>query len=216
MDLFERLADEAVAEVESICGRLVALPEPARIEALNRIRMALHQISPFKAEPVDCVLWVPSEHVQANTWNPNHVANPEMRLLQHSIEADGYTQPIVTHADGERYEIVDGFHRSRVGKEAKRVRERTLGYLPVTTIQSSRTDLKDRMAATIRHNRARGVHGIMPMVDLVAAMIRQGCTDSEICKELGMEPDEVLRFKQGAGLPELFKHQEYSRAWENE
>ena len=176
--------------------------------------MALHQVSPFKAEPVDCVLWVPSDQVLANEYNPNSVSPPKMRLLQRSIEADGYTQPIVVYDEGDHKTVVDGFHRSRVGKEAPRVRERIRGYLPVAVVNQNRTDLRDRMAATIRHNRARGVHGVTPMVDVVAELIRQGWSDSDICKELGMDPDEVLRFKQNAGLPELFKDHEYSRSWE--
>lgn len=215
MDLFAGLADDLVARAKVLFSELDSLPLEAKVDAINRIRKALHEHSPFAAEPVDCVLWVPADQVWANAYNPNHVANPEMRLLQLSIEADGYTQPIVTDNEGDdRYEIVDGFHRNRVGKENPKVRQRVKGYLPVTVINRDRTDPKDRMAATIRHNRARGVHGIMPMMDVVATLIRQGWTDSDICKELGMEPDEVLRFKQGTGLPELFKCQEYSRSWE--
>ena len=214
MDLFDLMAQEIETQMQDVCTRLAQIPEEKRIEVLNRIRQALHEVSPFKAEPVDCVLWVPSDQVQANSYNPNAVAPPEMRLLQHSIEADGYTQPIVTNPQNGSYEVVDGFHRSRVGKESPKVRARVKGYLPITLIKSTRTDLKDRMAATIRHNRARGVHGVVPMVDLVAELIRQGWADSDICKELGMDSDEVLRFKQNAGLPELFKDHQYSRAWE--
>lgn len=214
MDLFDQLGRDLVSRVEAICAELSALPEPARIDALNRIRMALHLVSPFADEPVDCVLWVPADQVRANAWNPNAVAPPEMRLLQHSIEADGYTQPIVTHPEPGGYEIVDGFHRHRVGKEAPRVRQRVRGYLPITQIKPDRSGLRDRMAATIRHNRARGKHGVVPMADLVGELIRQGWSDSAICKELGMEPDEVLRFKQNTGLPELFKGGTFSRSWE--
>lgn len=214
MSLFDSLADTLVERARELAQELAALPEPERVDALNRIRQVLHEVSPFRTEPVDCVLWVPADKVQGNDYNPNHVAPPEMRLLEHSIASDGYTQPIVAYDDGDRYVIVDGFHRHRVGKESAKVRKRVQGYLPITVIRSDRASLRDRMAATIRHNRARGVHGVMPMTDIVATLIREGWTDSEIAKELGMDPDEVLRFKQNTGIAELFKNHEYSRAWE--
>lgn len=214
MDLFELPIDH---HIDAIIEALRALPDDRRIERLNDIRRRLHEVSPFRGEPVDCVLWVRSEKVQANDYNPNAVAPPEMRLLEQSIKADGYTQPIVAYPEprGDRdYTVIDGFHRNRVGKECKPVRERVRGYLPVVEIRSSQADIKDRMAATIRHNRARGVHGVLPMVDIVADLIRNGWTDAEICKELGMDADEVLRFKQNSGMAELFKNHPYSRAWE--
>lgn len=214
MSLFDSLVDSLVERGRELAKELAALPEPERIRALNEIRKALHEVSPFRAEPVDCVLWVPAEHVGGNDYNPNHVAPPEMKLLEHSIAADGYTQPIVAYSEGDRYIIVDGFHRHRVGKESARVRKRVRGYLPITVIRSDRTSLRDRMAATIRHNRARGVHGVMPMTEVVATLLREGWTDSDIAKELGMDPDEVLRFKQNTGIAALFKDHQYSRAWE--
>lgn len=214
MSLFDSLADTLVERARELAQELAALPEPERVDALNRIRQVLHEVSPFRTEPVDCVLWVPADKVQGNDYNPNHVAPPEMRLLEHSIASDGYTQPIVAYDDGDRYVIVDGFHRHRVGKESAKVRKRVQGYLPITVIRSDRASLRDRMAATIRHNRARGVHGVMPMTDIVATLIREGWTDSEIAKELGMDPDEVLRFKQNTGIADLFGAHPYSRAWE--
>lgn len=214
MDLFDVAAGDLASRAEALFRELDELPLEARVEAINRIRQALHEHSPFASEPIDCVLWVQADQVEANGYNPNHVAPPEMRLLQLSIEADGYTQPIVAYGEDGRYTVVDGFHRSRVGKEAKKVRERIKGYLPVTVIRSDRADVKDRMAATIRHNRARGVHGVIPMTDLVATLLREGWTDSEICKELGMDPDELLRFKQNSGVAALFADHEYSRSWE--
>lgn len=214
MTLFDNIVESLVEQGRKLAQELATLPEPERIEALNRIRQALHEVSPFKSEPVDCVLWVPGEKVRGNDYNPNHVAPPEMRLLEHSIASDGYTQPIVAYVEGDVYTIVDGFHRHRVGKESAKVRERVRGYLPITVIRSDRASLRDRMAATIRHNRARGVHGVLPMTDLVATLIREGWTDADIAKELGMDPDEVLRFKQNTGLPELFAKHPYSRAWE--
>lgn len=210
MNLFDGRISHVTSE---LCAAVAALPEAERIDALNAIRAALHQVSPFRDEPVDCVQWVPVETVVANDYNPNTVAPPEMRLLAHSIEQDGYTQPVVTCANGERV-IVDGFHRRRVCAENPRVRERVHGYLPVTTIRGERDALRDRMAATIRHNRARGVHGVLPMVEVVATLIRQGWNDDEVARELGMDADEVLRFKQAKGLPELFRDTQYSRAWE--
>jgi ParB-like chromosome segregation protein Spo0J len=203
-----------MAQVDSICAILETLPIDDRVEMLNQIREKLHQSSPFKDEPVDLVLWVSSEQVQGNDYNPNKVAPPEMRLLERSIKEDGYTQPIVGYAVDESIEVVDGFHRSRVGKESKAVRSRVHGYLPVTKIRGDRTDSKDRMASTIRHNRARGVHGVLPMADIVASLIRDGWTDTDIAKELGMDADEVLRFKQNLGLPELFKDHSFSASWE--
>jgi ParB-like chromosome segregation protein Spo0J len=203
-----------MAQVDSICTILEALPIDDQVEMLNQIREKLHQSSPFKDEPVDLVLWVPSEQVQGNNYNPNKVAPPEMRLLERSIKEDGYTQPIVGYAVDEAIEVVDGFHRSRVGKESKAVRSRVHGYLPVTKINGDRTDSKDRMASTIRHNRARGVHGVLPMADIVANLIRDGWTDTDIAKKLGMDADEVLRFKQNLGLPELFKDHSFSASWD--
>lgn len=203
-----------MAQVDSICTILETLPIDDCVEMLNRIRGKLHQSSPFKNEPVDLVLWVPSEEVQGNDYNPNKVAPPEMRLLERSIKEDGYTQPIVGYAVDESIEVVDGFHRSRVGKESKAIRARVHGYLPVAKIRGDRTDSKDRMASTIRHNRARGVHGVLPMADIVANLIRDGWTDTDIAKELGMDADEVLRFKQNLGLPELFKDHSFSASWQ--
>lgn len=215
-DLFSQ--PDIAARAEALFAELDALPINDRVAAINAIRLALHRHSPFAAEPVDCVLWVKAETVAGNDYNPNTVAPPEMRLLERSIRADGYTQPIVTFSDpredGREHTVIDGFHRNRVGKESREVRERLYGYLPITAIKSHRHDLKDRMAATIRHNRARGVHGVLPMTDIVADLIRAGWTDAEVAKELGMDADEVLRFKQVSGLPELFKGHQYSNSWE--
>jgi len=183
-----------------------------RITALNEIRALLHELSP-QTEPVDYVRWVPADKVVANEYNPNKVAPPEMRLLHISIQEDGYTQPIVCFYDGDndQYVVVDGFHRTRVGTEKRDIRERIHGYLPVVVIDKP---LDERMASTIRHNRARGKHAVSPMSDLVATLYRGGWADDRIAKELGMELDEVLRLKQITGLPEIFADREYSRAWE--
>ncbi len=218
MNLFDAAVDDLVSRVEPIAAEIAALPLEQQVEAPNRIRQALHAVSPFAAEPVDCVLWLPADQVKANDYNPNRVAPPEMRLLTRSIRQDGYTQPIVGYSEtgglDSPIEVVDGFHRNRVGKEDKQVKARVRGYLPVSVINNARADKRDRIAATIRHNRARGVHAVMPMTDIVADLLRKGWTDAEIAAELGMDADEVLRFKHHSGLPELFRNGDYSRAWE--
>lgn len=200
---------------EALFQELDQLPLALRVEAINTIRRKLCEHSPFADEPVDCVQWVPADQVESNDYNPNTVAPPEMRLLERSIEADGYTQPIVTHhPEEERFIVVDGFHRQRVGRKAGPIRKRLHGYLPVVSIRSERSSAADRIAATIRHNRARGVHGVLPMTDIVVALLRDGWSEADVARELGMDDDEVLRFKQVSGLPELFRDREYSKSWE--
>lgn len=202
------------AKAANLALEIAALDEASKVLALNAAREELHKISPFSNEPVDFVAWILSGSVHANDYNPNSVAPPEMRLLELSIMEDGYTQPIVTHDLGGSREVVDGFHRNRVGKESKVVRERIKGYLPVVTIRADRTDETARMAATIRHNRARGKHGVEPMTGIVMHLARKGWDDAKISKELGMDTDEVLRFKQVTGLAELFSDREFSEAWD--
>lgn len=203
-----------VEQAKVLCEELRQLDEEERIECLNAIRLSLHAISPFQAEPVDCVLWVNADAVGANDYNPNTVAPPEMELLKLSIEEDGYTQPIVAYREGDAYTVVDGFHRNRVGKECPSVRERVKGYLPVTIVRTDREDIEERMASTIRHNRARGKHGVQSMSRIVMDLARRNWSDAKIGKKLGMDPDEVLRLKQITGLAEMFADQEFSEAWE--
>jgi ParB-like chromosome segregation protein Spo0J len=203
---------------QALVACIAQLDSDARIDTINQVRIALHEVSPLRAEPVDCVIWVPATNVTANDYNPNRVAPPEMRLLRRSIEADGYTQPVVAWErddDGDvKYEVVDGFHRHRVGLEAPEVKERLCGRLPVAVIRADRVDRGDRMAATIRHNRARGKHMVDGMTAIVRDLARRNWSDKKIGKELGMEPDEVLRLKQIAGLVELFRDRDFSEAWE--
>jgi len=201
---------------QQLVDHLASLPLGLRVEALNQVRTKLHEVSPFRGEPVDLVLWKPSEIVHQNEWNPNQVAPPEMALLVRSIELDGYTQPIVTcPLEDEGVEVVvDGFHRHRVGKEVPAIAARVYGYLPVVRLASERHNRKDLMASTIRHNRARGKHGIEKMTAIVGEMVMLGWKDDRICAELGMEMDEVLRLKQVTGLAALFKDREFSEAWE--
>jgi len=203
-----------VEQIIEQIARLAELPESERIEAINNLKLALHSISPFKSEPVDCVLWVRGETVEANDYNPNKVAPPEMKLLAISIQEDGYTQPIVTWGNDGHREVIDGFHRNRVGKENKAVRERVRGYLPVVTINDQREDKTDRIAATIRHNRARGKHQVQAMSEIVVDLKRRNRSDEWIARELGMEPDEVLRLAQISGLAEMFASNEFTEAWE--
>jgi ParB-like chromosome segregation protein Spo0J len=206
-----------VNEAEAVFAMLSGLDDDTRMDTINAIRLALREYSPMKAEPVDCVLWVDAETVRANDYNPNTVAPPEMRLLQLSIMADGYTQPIVawpaTDAPGT-YEVVDGYHRHRVGREVGAVRKRVRGRLPISVINPDRGDKGDRIAATIRHNRARGKHTVDGMADIVMDLARRNWSDAKIGRELGMEPDEVLRLRQVTGLAALFANREFSEAWE--
>lgn len=205
---------DLVSQAQEIFAKLDDLPEAERIEAINALRLALHEHSPFRAEPVDCVLWVESEQVQANDYNPNVVAPPEMELLRLSIREDGYTQPIVVSREDAIYTVVDGFHRNRVGRECADVRARVRGYLPVAVIRNDRQNLDERMASTVRHNRARGRHTVEGMSDLVRELARRNWSDERIAKKLGMDADEVLRLKQITGLAELFADAEFSEAWE--
>lgn len=181
-----------------------------KIALFNELREMIQTISPFK-DPVDLVRWVPSELVIANEYNPNRVAPPEMELLKVSIEQDGYTQPIVVFKEDGHYTVVDGFHRNRVGKECEEIKKRIHDHLPVVVIDKP---LTDRMASTIRHNRARGTHAVAPMSKVIEELYFLGWSDKKISEQLGMEKDEVLRLKQFTGLGNLFKNREYSKAWE--
>lgn len=203
-----------VGQAKQLFASLWKLDECDRVETINAIRRELHQYSPFAAEPVDCIEWVRSDLLSANDYNPNSVAPPEMQLLERSIMADGYTQPIVAWKNEDRFEVVDGFHRNRVGRECQAVRDRVRGYLPVVVINGDREDRGDRIAATIRHNRARGKHRVDAMSDIVVELKRRNWSDEKIGNELGMEPDEVLRLTQITGLAEMFADQDFSKAWD--
>lgn len=200
-----------------IIKEVAAMALDEKVDCINKIREAVHGVSPFSTEPVDFVKWVKSPLVHANDYNPNSVAPPEMALLHRSIQADGYTQPIVSMPDPDgRYEVIDGFHRHRVGKECADIQSRVHGYLPLVQIRQSQIDRNDRMAATIRHNRARGEHKVESMSEIVVELKRRFWSDEKIAKELGMEPDEVLRLTQVTGLAGLFADHEFSEAWEAE
>jgi ParB-like chromosome segregation protein Spo0J len=213
--------NNAPLTVETVNEQIIALfqnleqrPLNEKVESLNALRTTLAQVSPFTDEPVDLVLWKPAHEVVANDYNPNAVAPPEMELLELSIWEDGYTQPIVTWQDATALEVIDGFHRHRVGRESERINHRIEGYLPVVVANAHRTDRGDRIAATIRHNRARGKHQIGAMADIVLELKRRNWSDKKIGRHLGMEPDEVLRLSQITGLAEMFADREFSEAWE--
>ena len=185
-----------------------------KIEAINFVKSEIKKISPFNKEPVECVQWVKAEKVQSNDYNPNVGAPPEMELLHTSIQEDGYTQPIVVWQHDGIYEVVDGFHRNRVGKEYDDISSRIHNYLPVVVINNEREDKGDRIASTIRHNRARGKHKVEAMSDIVVELKRRNWSDKKIAKELGMDADEVLRLSQITGLAEMFADKDFSQAWE--
>lgn len=165
------------------------------------------------SSPVYAVNAVPIEKVRANAYNPNAVAPPEMALLELSIWEDGFTMPVVCYYIPEEdiYEIVDGYHRYTVLLTSERIRERECGLLPVVVIEK---DISNRMASTIRHNRARGSHSIELMSNIVSELVNAGMSDAWILRHIGMDRDELLRLKQITGLADLFRDKEFSKAWE--
>ncbi len=187
--------------------------EDEKIQALNYLRKLLHELSPFVLEPVDCILWVRADQVVTNDYNPNVMAPAEKKLLKQSLEKDGFTQPVVVSEEKNHYLVVDGFHRQLLGKNKGGVGDRLRGWLPVTCIRAERKGQAARIAATIRHNRARGKHQITLMSDVVTELSQLGWTNENIAQELGMDQDEVLRLKQISGLTELFQEEEFSPAW---
>ena len=199
----------AIAEIND-------MPLDEKVDAINKVRELLHEASPFKDEPVDFVRWVKNDSVTANDYNPNKVAPPEMKLLELSIVNDGYTQPIVSWSNPEKeaIEVIDGFHRSRVGKESKVVQQRVQGYLPIVDIRTDQSSKNDRMASTIRHNRARGKHQVDAMSEIVIELKNRNWRNARIAKELGMDEEEVLRLCQISGMEHLFSDKDFSRAWE--
>ena len=194
-------------EIEKLEGQ-------ARLEAIEHAREALHDLSPVCGQPVDRIRWVPVDMVEPNDYNPNSVAKVELGLLYTSILHDGYTQPVVTiwDAEKEKYVIVDGFHRYFTCRNNQDIRDRNLGYLPVVVLDKP---INDRMASTVRHNRARGKHSIDGMSNMVFQMLENGWSEAEICAELGMEAEEVLRLKHITGFSKLFEDVEYKKAWES-
>lgn len=203
-------------KIQDLLDRIQEMDTDEKIIAINEIKIKLHEISPFKNEPVDCVVWEKIDNIQANDYNPNKVAPPEMELLGISILEDGYTQPIVTWPSDGKIEVIDGFHRNRVGKENKQVNKRILGYLPIVKINSEREGKNDRIASTIRHNRARGKHQIDSMSEIVLELKNRNWKNERIARELGMDMDEILRLCQITGLAGLFEDEEFSKSWDIE
>lgn len=162
--------------------------------------------------PVYNVQSIPLEKIRANSYNPNAVAPPEMKLLELSILEDGYTMPIVCYyiPSEDVYEIVDGYHRYTTMLRSDVIREREGGCLPVVVIDK---DVTNRMASTIRHNRARGSHSIELMSNIVSELVESGMSDAWILRHIGMDKDELLRLKQITGLAALFKDTEFTNAW---
>ncbi|EBT1721477.1 hypothetical protein CIH67_24025 [Salmonella enterica] len=189
------------------------ISDEEKVAALNHFRKTLHELSPFTREPVDLVLWVKASEVVANDYNPNVMAAGEKKLLQHSLQEDGFTQPVVVSEEKGQYLVVDGFHWQLLGRRESGAGKRLKGWLPVTCINPERKGQAERIASTIRHNRARGKHQIASMSDIVRDLARLGWTDERIGQELGMDRDEVLRLKQISGLTELFEEEDFSPAW---
>lgn len=184
-----------------------------KVQFLNDIRKFISSLSPENINPVDCVLWVDKDMVVANNYNPNHVADKEMQLLYTSVREDGYTMPIVTIWDEElhKYVIIDGFHRNLVIRKFTDINERCNGKLPIVVLDKN---IDQRMASTVRHNRARGSHSIDGMFQIVFNMLRDGKSDREICQELGMEKREFVKLKYITGFAKLFKGYKYSASVE--
>lgn len=201
MEDLTRAISEAYAQAED------------KMAFINTLREFMHnELSPVK-QPIDFVKWVPVDKVEPNDYNPNSVAKVEMGLLYKSIKHDGYTQPVVAiyDEDKDKYVIVDGFHRYFTCKSNKDIYERNSGYLPVTVIKK---DINERMAATVRHNRARGEHSVSGMSNMVFEMLNNGWSDEEICNHLGLDPEEILKLKHITGFSKLFKNKDYNKAWE--
>jgi len=200
----------------AIVAEISEAAESERVNVINELRALIHEHSPLRHHPVDFVRWIKADSVHGNDYNPNVVAPPEMRLLEHSVKKNGYTMPIVACETDSKgcTEVIDGFHRHRVGKSVPEVNKSCMGYLPVTTIRAERSDQASRIAATIEHNRARGQHKIGDMSEIVRMLYQAGWRDNKIEEELGMSPDEVLRLKQITGLAELFAGRDFSEAWE--
>lgn len=190
---------------------LHGLKDEDKIEVIEKIKDCLHKHSPIQ-QPIDRVYWVDIDKVEANDYNPNSVAGKEMKLLYTSIKHDGYTQPVVTIYDEEKdkYVIVDGFHRYFTCKSNQDIKDRNKGRLPIVVIEK---DINERMAATVRHNRARGAHSVDGMANMVFSMLDKGWKDEDICNHLGMEPEELLRLKHITGFSKLFENAEYKKAW---
>ena len=201
------MKDEIVNEIQSLDDR-------DEIAFLNGVMDVIYRHHPFRHNPVTRVRYIPLTKIHANSYNPNSVAQQEMRLLHTSIKEDGYTMPVVTFYDEQKdeYIIVDGFHRYTVDMRYKDIYQLNKGYLPVVVIEKN---LADRMASTVRHNRARGKHAVEGMSNIVLQMLKEGKSDAEVCMELGLEVDELIKLKHITGFAKLFEGAKYSNSWES-
>jgi len=199
--------------IDKIKKYIATLNEEEIIEYFERLKELIHHESPLGTQPVNRIRWVNIDNVSPNDYNPNSVAKKEMQLLYTSILHDGYTQPVVTIFDEEKkkYVIIDGFHRYFTCKSNKDILERNKGRLPIVVLEKN---INDRMASTVRHNRARGMHSVTGMSSMVFNMLENGWSDSDICNELGMSVEELIKLKHITGFSKLFKDKEYSKSWE--
>jgi ParB-like chromosome segregation protein Spo0J len=202
----EKTLNDLVATIEGLEN------DEERVKFFELIREVLNRSHPIQSQPIDRVRWVNIEEVQANDYNPNSVASKEMQLLYTSIKEDGYTQPIVTIRDEaiKKYIIIDGFHRYFTAKSNKDILERNKGKLPIVVLNK---EINQRMASTVRHNRARGSHSVSGMSNMVFKMLDNGWADEAICNHLGMDAEELVRLKHITGFSKLFANAEYSKAW---
>lgn len=205
--------DKTLKAWESLSKHLQAIKDnDEKVDCIEVLQKLLHAESPLESQPINNVRWVPIDMVQANDYNPNSVASQEMQLLYTSILHDGYTQPVVTIFDEEigKFVIIDGFHRYFTCKNNEDILSRNHGRLPIVVLEKS---INDRMASTVRHNRARGQHSVGGMSNMVFQMLENGWSDADICNHLGMEADELLRLKHITGFSKLFANAEYNKAW---
>lgn len=198
--------------IQSVIDHMNGLSDDEKITWVESLKAQIDANHPLSSQPVNRIRWVDVNDVQANDYNPNSVAKTEMQLLYTSILHDGYTQPVVTIWDEElqKYVIVDGFHRYFTCRSNEDIKARNHGRLPIVVIDKN---INDRMASTVRHNRARGKHSVTGMSNMVFSMLENGWADDAICNELGMEPDELLRLKHITGFSKLFSDTEYQKAW---
>lgn len=214
MEKITRTTDSQIKKVQEQIQKLLHSTEnpSEKYEIINKLNTTISKNSPVKHNPISLVQWIPSNKIRANDYNPNEVAHNEMKLLYKSIDKDGYTQPVVTvyNPKNNTYEIVDGAHRFLVMKKYLKIRKRSHNHLPITVINKS---MKDRMASTIRHNRARGKHSINGKAEVVTQLLKKGWPDAKICEELGMEKEELSKLKHTTGFSKLFDKTEYQYAW---
>ena len=200
------------AEIEDLMNSVSEIED--KILIANQLRSTISLYDGMAHNPVDNIQWIKASEIRPNSYNPNNVAGPEMELLYTSISHDGYTQPIVVVRDGtkkdKKYTIVDGFHRYSVSKTYPDIVAVNRGYIPCVVLEKDKNNL---MASTIRHNRARGKHAIVGMSNIVFEMLKGGWGDAQICEELGMEPEELLRLKYSTGYAKLYEGEQFSNAW---